>query len=83
MEVPSLILLGDECWIWLKNFLAGPRPLPGFVLRAPLAGGRCRVGGDGPLVMGARVRVFSWASLRATKLEKIGGAKISFLFNFE
>jgi hypothetical protein len=28
-----------------------PHPLPGYVLRATLRLGQCRVGGDGPLVM--------------------------------
>jgi hypothetical protein len=31
-----------------------PRPLPGYILRATLRLGRCRVGGDGPLVMGGQ-----------------------------
>jgi hypothetical protein len=53
------IPLGDEFRAWLKNALVVPRPLPGYVMRATLQLGRCRVGGDDPLVMGARVQEFS------------------------
>jgi hypothetical protein len=45
--------LRGEFWAWLKkNPLAMSHPLPGYVLRATLRLGRCRVGGDVPLLMG-------------------------------
>jgi hypothetical protein len=51
-----------------------PRPLPGYVLRATLRLGHCRVGGDGPLVMeGQGSEIFSAGTLFQSLLNIIPG----------
>jgi hypothetical protein len=48
-----------EFLAWLKSLLVVPRPLPGYVLRATIRLGHCRVASDDPLLMGGRVQRFS------------------------
>jgi hypothetical protein len=50
LQVPSLIPLRAN--FGLGYSLVVPHPLSGYVLRATLRLGHCRVDGDGPLVMG-------------------------------
>jgi hypothetical protein len=52
------------------------RPLPGYVLRVTLWLGRCRVGGDGPLVMGGQgLGIFSAGTMFWSLLNTIPGGR--------
>jgi hypothetical protein len=67
LQVLGSIPLVDEFQTWLKNHLVVPHPLPGYVLRATLRMGCCRVGGDGPLVMGSQ----SWGISAETMFQSL------------
>jgi hypothetical protein len=81
-----------EFLAWLKNHLVVPRPLSGYVLRANLRLGRCRVGGDGPLVAsdeGQGLKIFS-TRIMFQSLNIISGYRpfplwtsLIFLFNYK